>query len=323
MLSPSDSDPIDAGDIIGIDALSRRREFTRIEVLRGAFGLTALAIARSASAASPNLDVSDFISGEGMPYDAFDQLPVTDLDVPGGIIHVGFAPGGFVLPKALIFAWIREAASAVSTYYGHFPVASVRFLMAPVDGDRILRGTTWGYRGAAIRILFGRNCGEEALHQDWVMTHEMVHLALPDMSHRYNWLAEGLAVYIEPIARVQAGDLAAKTIWADMKRDMPKGLPQPRDQGLDYDPTWGRIYWGGALFCLMADIGIRRKTEDRLGLQDVMRGVLAAGGNHDAYTDEAGHAFQYEAGHLFRSEVGHRTDLKPATLDEAHAGRMG
>jgi hypothetical protein len=42
-----------------------------------------------------------------------------------------------------------------------------------------------------------------------------------------------------------------------------------------------------------------------------------------AYTDEAGHAFQYEAGHLFRSEVGHRTDLKPATLDEAHAGRMG
>ncbi len=42
-----------------------------------------------------------------------------------------------------------------------------------------------------------------------------------------------------------------------------------------------------------------------------------------AYTDEAGHAFQYEAGHLFRSEAGHRTDLKPATLDEAHAGRMG
>ena len=38
MLSPSDSDPIDGGDVIGIDALSRRREFTRIEVLRGVFG---------------------------------------------------------------------------------------------------------------------------------------------------------------------------------------------------------------------------------------------------------------------------------------------
>ncbi len=34
-----------------------------------------------------------------------------------------------------------------------------------------------------------------------------------------------------------------------------------------------------------------------------------------AYTDEAGHAFQYQAGHLFRFEGGHRTDMKPATLD--------
>lgn len=32
-----------------------------------------------------------------------------------------------------------------------------------------------------------------------------------------------------------------------------------------------------------------------------------------AYSDEAGHAFQYEAGHLFRSEAGQRSDLMSAT----------
>jgi hypothetical protein len=39
------------------------------------------------------------------------------------------------------------------------------------------------------------------------MVHEMVHTALPDMPDRYAWLSEGLAVYVEPVARVQAGDL--------------------------------------------------------------------------------------------------------------------
>ena len=69
------------------------------------------------------------------------------------------------------------------------------------------------------------------------MVHEMVHTALPDMVERYNWLSEGLAVYVEPIARVQAGDLSASEIWLAMMRDMPKGLLQAGDQGLDNTDT--------------------------------------------------------------------------------------
>lgn len=114
------------------------------------------------------------------------------------------------------------------------------------------------------------------------MVHEMVHLALPDLDERYNWLSEGLAVYIEPIARVQDGDLPEKGVWAAMMRDMPKGLPGFGDNGLDNTSSWGSTYWGGALFCLMADVEIRKRTGNRLGLRDAMRGVLAAGGNHES-----------------------------------------
>jgi hypothetical protein len=32
-----------------------------------------------------------------------------------------------------------------------------------------------------------------------------------------------------------------------------------------------------------------------------------------AYSDEAGHAFQWEAGQVFRREAGQDSDLKPAT----------
>jgi hypothetical protein len=224
---------------------------------------------------------SELMRGDRMPYEAFDRLPKTDLDVPGGVIHVGFAPGELALPKDKILDWVKASANAVSIYYGRFPVKSLRLLLAPVDGPRVRGGTTWGYRGAAIRVVIGRDSSEGDLRRDWVLVHEMVHTALPDMEDRYNWLSEGLAVYVEPIARVQAGDLTAKEIWLAMMRDMPKGLPQAGDEGLDNTDTWGRRYWGGAMFCLMADIEIRKATGNRLGLQDAMRGVLAAGGSHE------------------------------------------
>jgi predicted metalloprotease with PDZ domain len=56
-------------------------------------------------------------------------------------------------------------------------------------------------------------------------------------------------------------------------------LPADGDRGLDHTPTWGRTYWGGALFCLLADIEIRARTRGSRGLVDAMRGILAAGGN--------------------------------------------
>jgi hypothetical protein len=62
---------------------------------------------------------------------------------------------------------------------------------------------------------------------------------------------------------------------------MPKGEPQTGDEGLDRTHTWGRTYWGGALFCLVADVQIRVATGNRKGLQDALRAVVAAGGTID------------------------------------------
>jgi len=243
---------------------------------------TAVVAAMAAGAISFRADAqSEYMRGDRMPYDAFDRLPKTDLEVPGGTIHVAFAPGDITLPTDKVLGWVRMSAKAVTAYYGRFPVPSLRLLLVPVDGGRIRGGTTWGYRGAAIRIPLGRDATEEVLRRDWVMVHEMVHTALPDMPDRYAWLSEGLAVYVEPVARVQAGDLTAQEIWQAMMRDMPKGLPQAGDQGLDNTGTWGRKYWGGAMFCLLADVEIRKRTNNRMGLQDAMRGVIAAGGSHE------------------------------------------
>jgi hypothetical protein len=101
------------------------------------------------------------------------------------------------------------------------------------------------------------------------------------VSRQHHWIEEGLATYVEPIARAQAGNLSAERVWADMVHDMPQGQPGPGDRGLDHTRNWGRTYWGGAVFCLLADVQFRERTGNRRGLQHALRGILAAGGNVD------------------------------------------
>jgi predicted metalloprotease with PDZ domain len=50
---------------------------------------------------------------------------------------------------------------------------------------------------------------------------------------------------------------------------------------MDRTHTWGRTYWGGALFCLVADVQVRRETGNRKGLQDALRAIVAEGGTID------------------------------------------
>src|SRR5258707_2498827 len=143
----------------------------------------AVIAAMLASVASFRADAqSEYMRGDRMPYDAFDRMPKTDLEIAGSIIHVGFAPGEMALPKEKVLDWIRMSAKAVATYYGRFPVEQLRLLLVPVGGARLRGGTTWGYPGAAIRIPLGRDSTEDVLRRHWGIGHETVHTALPDMN---------------------------------------------------------------------------------------------------------------------------------------------
>ena len=204
--------------------------------------------------------------------------------IGGAVIQVDFGPGTLDLPHDQVMQWVRNSASSVATYYGRFPVTNDRVLIEPADGRDILRGTTWGgvdgFQGFT-RIVLGKQTTQQDLDEDWEMTHEFVHTAFPSVDDDHHWIEEGLATYIEPVARVQRGFLSPEKIWADMMHDMPKGDPESSDRGLDNTHTWGRTYWGGAQFCLQADVMIRQQTQNRKGLQDALRAIVNAGGTID------------------------------------------
>jgi len=209
----------------------------------------------------------------------------TTLHIGGASVQVDFGPGPLDLPRERVLAWVETAAKTVSGYYGGFPVRSARILIQPIGGERgVLQGTTWGDVGgfpAFTRMRLGEHTTGQDLDQDWTMTHELVHTAFPEMADEHHWIEEGIATYVEPVARAQRGLLSPETIWGDMMRDMGKGDPGLLDRGLDRTHTWGRTYWGGAQFCLLADVTIRRRTGNRKGLEDALRAIVAAGGTID------------------------------------------
>lgn len=200
------------------------------------------------------------------------------LDVDGVRVSVEFADSDFSNGTLPLVAWIKRSLSIVAAYYGQFPVSELRIRVSSTDAGGVRHGTTFGAHGAFIRMTVGREVTQTELFNDWVLVHEMTHLALPDVGPDHVWLSEGLATYVEGIERAQAGNRTPADVWAEQARSMPRGLPQPGDEGLDHTHTWGRTYWGGALFCLLADVEIRRRTDNHVGLQTALRAITRESG---------------------------------------------
>jgi hypothetical protein len=202
-----------------------------------------------------------------------------ELQVPNGVIEIEFLRSASAAWESVARQWVERSARAVSGYYGRFPAPRLRLRIAAGAGRKASDGMAYGWRGPLITITLGRDATIASLADDWLLTHEMVHLAFPSLSEQHHWLEEGLATYVEPIAQARAGLLTPERVWSDFVVGLPQGQPEAGDRGLDRTPTWGRTYWGGALFYFRADVLIRERTGNRYGLEDSLRAILAAGGS--------------------------------------------
>jgi len=187
--------------------------------------------------------------------------------------------------KDRLLEWVGYSAQAVQHYYGRFPVDKVRIAMEVTDGNRVRFGQAFGGESPSLRIVVGEDVTPEVLQRDWIMVHEMVHLAMADIPRNQRWLLEGLATYVESIARAQVGHLTETFVWNGFVSRMHQGLPASGDQGLDHTPTWGRTYWGGAMFCMLADVEIRKLSNNKKSLRDALRGILNDGYSMKASSD--------------------------------------
>lgn len=202
------------------------------------------------------------------------------VDVAGARIALLAEPGFSAAQLRAIEAWVRRSAGTVAGYLGRFPLAEVELHLQRLPGAGVLAGATFAEPEPYLRLKLGEASEARHLADDWVLTHEMVHLAVPQLPRPQQWLHEGLATYIEGVAQVRAGHRPAARLWAELVRALPLGQPEPASGGLDGSTAHARVYWGGTLFCLRADIALLQASQLRHGLRQAMQAVVGAGGSY-------------------------------------------
>lgn len=213
------------------------------------------------------------------------QASRPDVPAPPGAILVGGSKLSVVfdgeppnLGRPAYEAWVRTSAQMITGYYGGtFPVPGLEVTLVPRGRGGVGFGSH--RQGRWIRVYCGRKTRQHSLDRDWVMVHEMLHATFPDLSNSHRWMQEGLSTYVEKIVRIRAGNMTEEDMWSRLSGSMHHGRPRAGDRGLAKTHTWGRTYWGGALFWMVADVDIRVQTDNRRSLDDALRYVASIGGN--------------------------------------------
>lgn len=221
-------------------------------------------------------------------FTAFGPMRRYRVDVPGRAgptsARIDLAILGntsYAMSDESIRGWIEDGANVVAKLFGRFPVDRATFFVVPAHGDdEVVFGKVLSLSGASVVLVVGDKMQASSRHSDWVLVHEMFHLGFPTFRGEGRWLGEGLATYYEPVLRARAGWTQGGEVFRQFARNMPRGAGQgSRLLGLSQRDDTDSIYWGGALFCLVADVRIREETRGRRSLDDVIRASLARGGD--------------------------------------------
>lgn len=214
-------------------------------------------------------------------YSVFGRYAARTLAIDShGQLELVVLDGGLRVSEDELARWVEQRARVVAEFYGRMPARRVVVFLVPVEGrgdvafGKLLPGSAPG-----IVVLLGSDAGADALTRDWILTHELFHVGVPSFYKEGKWFDEGLATYFEPILRARAGLLSELELWTSFAREMPKGVSALTRYGLERSPDYERVYWGGAVFCLMADIEIRTSSGLHQGLEDGVRAVFEAGGS--------------------------------------------
>lgn len=211
-------------------------------------------------------------------FTAFGRTAHAPVAFDGGTVELVELGREAVRPEAK--AYLGGALAAVAPLWGRrLPSAALRVYIAPVPGqDEVVFGEVRALTGASLVVFMGegfRPGDPDAAHNDWVLVHELVHIGFPTFQNEGRWLSEGLATYYEPLLRTRAGWRAAEGLWGEWRRELERGAGAQLERGGGIDA----VYWGGALFLLHADVAIRKATGNAKSLDDVVQGIVRAGGS--------------------------------------------
>ncbi|MBK8259065.1 MAG: hypothetical protein IPK82_41205 [Polyangiaceae bacterium] len=213
-------------------------------------------------------------------YTLWGSFVTRDVPVTSGRLQLALTAGSRAVTDESIVKWVGRTARALDTVYGRFPIDQALLTIVPVQGSNVVEfGRTVPAGGASILLFVGADADASTLANDWILAHELVHLGVPSMPRDGRWLDEGLATYYEPVLRARAGLSSPAEVWASLVDHAEKGAATRAEPSLAATEEHDRVYFGGAAFCLAADVEIRSKTSSKRSLDDGLKRALARGAN--------------------------------------------
>lgn len=197
--------------------------------------------------------------------------------IPGDpALTLAVQPGASAIPDAQLAAWVSAVADINRRFWARSPAEGGLVVLVPSPDGGVPFGRVLSLGGAVVTVLVGRQATPQELYDDWVLVHESLHLGSPLMRDTGAWLNEGIATFYEPALRARAGWKSEDEVWREWMSQMPRGMPTITSVGLE-NAGRGGVYWGGALFVLMAEIESLQASGGKIGFSDCLRTVLAEG----------------------------------------------
>ncbi len=212
-------------------------------------------------------------------YSAIGQPTIRHLHVGGGDLEVALLGPEFAHDPGPALALVEDGARALTTVHGDFPRPHVQVIVVPVHGDstvffgKVVRGG-----GVAVHLLVNPTATAAELVGSWTATHEFQHVGLPFI--RDPWMGEGFASYYTELTRTRLGHRDEATGWAKLDAAFRRGrrggheaslrtLSRNTNSWLAYQ----RVHWNGAALAFLMDVALRKRTHNRLGLDDAIRAL--------------------------------------------------
>ncbi|WP_027857607.1 M61 family metallopeptidase [Marinobacterium jannaschii] len=213
------------------------------------------------------------------------------LRVAGGDLWVALT-GGLERRRSML-PWLEQAASAVATVYGRFPLDSAQILVIPVGPDK--EAVPWAevqrQGQPAIHFFVDQQRPIQEFRRDWTAAHEFSHLLHPYILRSDAWLYEGIASYYQNIARARAGMLSERQAWQKLYDGFERGRKGLASEMLQDASGYMQMYWGGAAIALLADVQLRQRSDNQQSLALMLQQLRQCCGDNPG---------PWSARHLFR-----------------------
>ena len=216
-------------------------------------------------------------SGSAMAiFGRFDSHVVDVAGVGLRVIALRGRNGGY---DADDIEWVRDTAGNITLAYSRFPNPHARVVLLPGrwrSQSAVVFGRVVRDGGETIELFVNPDGALDDMYRSWMPTHEFSHLMVPYIGRERRWISEGFAQYYQNLLLARAGQYTELEAWQKLGEGLQRGrastphLSPNEATEINNRGTRMKVYWSGAALALIADVELRRRSDNQESLDAVL-----------------------------------------------------